>query len=167
MLMRSSGGGARSRYGPRWAQRGRFWPSFWWRAHAGNTGGLLGLLLAVWAKDALMRWLPEGLSLARVNHVSIDGNVSRSRWRSRWGRPSYSPDSWPAGVVGGLERHAEGRRARSSGDLRRNRLRAGWRRARWRLPHAADCAGLLSEPVTAAERLPGFRRNTCSPCDWA
>ncbi len=41
----------------------------------GVTGGTLGLLVAVWAKDALLAMLPESMSVARVNTVTIDGNV--------------------------------------------------------------------------------------------
>ncbi len=41
----------------------------------GGAGGLLGLLLAVWAKDFLLAMLPESMSVAKVNSVTIDHNV--------------------------------------------------------------------------------------------
>ena len=41
----------------------------------GSAGGLLGLLFAVWAKDGLLAMLPESMSVAKVNSVTIDGNV--------------------------------------------------------------------------------------------
>jgi putative ABC transport system permease protein len=41
----------------------------------GSVGGLLGLLLAVWAKDGLLAMLPENMSVAKVNSVTIDHNV--------------------------------------------------------------------------------------------
>jgi len=41
----------------------------------GGTGGLLGLLFAVWAKDLLLAMLPESMSVAKVNSVTIDNNV--------------------------------------------------------------------------------------------
>ena len=91
----------------------------------GMSGGLLGLLLAVWAKDGLMAMLPEGLSLARVNHVGIDGNVLAFTLAVSLG------SSFLFGLIPGLRASRpdlsdtlkEGGRG-SSGDLRRNRLRA-------------------------------------------
>src|SRR5580704_12390816 len=41
----------------------------------GVTGGGLGLLVAVWAKDVLLAMLPDSMSVAKVNAVTIDGNV--------------------------------------------------------------------------------------------
>jgi putative ABC transport system permease protein len=41
----------------------------------GGTGGLLALLLALWAKDFLLAMLPESISLSSVNRVSIDTPV--------------------------------------------------------------------------------------------
>ncbi len=41
----------------------------------GATGGLLGLMVAVWAKDFLLAMLPESMSVAKVNSVTIDNNV--------------------------------------------------------------------------------------------
>jgi putative ABC transport system permease protein len=41
----------------------------------GAAGGGLGLLIAVWAKDVLLAMLPESMSVAKVNSVTIDGNV--------------------------------------------------------------------------------------------
>jgi putative ABC transport system permease protein len=41
----------------------------------GSVGGLLGLLFAVWAKDGLLAMLPEDMSVAKVNSVTIDHNV--------------------------------------------------------------------------------------------
>ena len=41
----------------------------------GVTGGAIGLLFAVWAKDILMAMLPDDMSVAKVNSVSIDGRV--------------------------------------------------------------------------------------------
>jgi putative ABC transport system permease protein len=41
----------------------------------GVLGGALGLLFALWAKDVLLAMLPESMSVAKVNSVSIDGNV--------------------------------------------------------------------------------------------
>jgi putative ABC transport system permease protein len=41
----------------------------------GSTGGLLGLLFAVWAKDGLLAMLPDDMSVAKVNSVTIDYNV--------------------------------------------------------------------------------------------
>ena len=41
----------------------------------GTCGGLLGLLFAVWVKDVLLAMLPESMSLAKVNNISIDGQV--------------------------------------------------------------------------------------------
>ncbi|HEV2690531.1 MAG TPA: ABC transporter permease, partial [Bryobacteraceae bacterium] len=41
----------------------------------GAAGGLIGLLVAVWAKDGLLAMLPESMSVAKVNSVTIDGNV--------------------------------------------------------------------------------------------
>ncbi len=41
----------------------------------GSLGGLLGLLFAVWAKDGLLAMLPDDMSVAKVNSVTIDYNV--------------------------------------------------------------------------------------------
>ena len=41
----------------------------------GSAGGLLGLFFAVWAKDGLLAILPESMSVAKVNAVTIDQNV--------------------------------------------------------------------------------------------
>src|SRR5207245_2375282 len=41
----------------------------------GAIGGALGLLLAIWGKDILLAILPESMSVAKVNTVSIDGHV--------------------------------------------------------------------------------------------
>jgi putative ABC transport system permease protein len=41
----------------------------------GVTGGVLGLMVAVWAKDLLLSILPESMSVAKINSVSIDQNV--------------------------------------------------------------------------------------------
>jgi putative ABC transport system permease protein len=41
----------------------------------GIAGGSLGLLVAVWAKDVLLAMLPDSMSVAKVNAVTIDGNV--------------------------------------------------------------------------------------------
>jgi putative ABC transport system permease protein len=41
----------------------------------GVAGGSLGLLVAVWAKDVLLAMLPDSMSVAKVNSVTIDGNV--------------------------------------------------------------------------------------------
>jgi putative ABC transport system permease protein len=41
----------------------------------GVIGGSAGLLFAVWAKDILLAMLPESMSVAKVNSVTIDGNV--------------------------------------------------------------------------------------------
>ena len=41
----------------------------------GSMGGLLGLLFAVWAKDGLLAMLPDDMSVAKVNSVTIDHNV--------------------------------------------------------------------------------------------
>jgi len=41
----------------------------------GSVGGLLGLLFAVWAKDGLLAMLPDDMSVAKVNSVTIDHNV--------------------------------------------------------------------------------------------
>ena len=41
----------------------------------GSLGGVLGLLVAVWAKDGLLAMLPESMSVAKVNSVTIDQNV--------------------------------------------------------------------------------------------
>jgi len=41
----------------------------------GSVGGLLGLLFAVWAKDGLLAMLPDDMSVAKVNSVTIDYNV--------------------------------------------------------------------------------------------
>jgi len=41
----------------------------------GLSGGLLGLLFAVWATDVLLAMLPESMSLANANGITIDGNV--------------------------------------------------------------------------------------------
>jgi putative ABC transport system permease protein len=41
----------------------------------GSVGGLLGLLFAVWVKDGLLAMLPESMSVAKVNSVTIDNNV--------------------------------------------------------------------------------------------
>src|SRR5229473_2277419 len=41
----------------------------------GITGGALGLLFAVWVKDLLLAMLPENMSVAKVNSVTIDQNV--------------------------------------------------------------------------------------------
>jgi putative ABC transport system permease protein len=41
----------------------------------GITGGSLGLMFAAWAKDILLAMLPESMSVAKVNVVTIDGNV--------------------------------------------------------------------------------------------
>ncbi len=91
----------------------------------GITGGSLGLLLAVWAKDGLLAMLPEGMSLAHVTHVSIDGNVLAFTLAVSLG------SSLLFGLIPGLracrpdlsDTLKEGGRG-SSGDLRRNRLRA-------------------------------------------
>jgi len=40
-----------------------------------SVGGLLGLLFAVWAKDGLLAMLPDDMSVAKVNSVTIDYNV--------------------------------------------------------------------------------------------
>jgi putative ABC transport system permease protein len=41
----------------------------------GITGGALGLLFAVWAKDVLLAMLPESMPVTSVNSVTIDANV--------------------------------------------------------------------------------------------
>lgn len=41
----------------------------------GAAGGSCGLLLAIWMKDVLLAMLPESISIANVNNVSIDANV--------------------------------------------------------------------------------------------
>ena len=41
----------------------------------GGIGGLLGLIAAVWVKDVLLAMLPESMSIAKVNNVTIDGRV--------------------------------------------------------------------------------------------
>jgi putative ABC transport system permease protein len=41
----------------------------------GLTGGCLGLVLAVWAKDLLLGIMPESMSVAKVNVVTVDRNV--------------------------------------------------------------------------------------------
>jgi len=41
----------------------------------GACGGLIGLLFAVWAKDVLLAMLPESMSVAKVNNISIDWQV--------------------------------------------------------------------------------------------
>ena len=41
----------------------------------GAAGGCCGLLLAVWAKDVLLAMLPDSMSVAKVNSVTIDGHV--------------------------------------------------------------------------------------------
>ena len=41
----------------------------------GFAGGLLALLAALWAKDFLLAMLPESISVAKVNSVTIDGRV--------------------------------------------------------------------------------------------
>lgn len=41
----------------------------------GLLGGALGLIVAVWARDGLLAMLPESMSIARVNSVSLDWNV--------------------------------------------------------------------------------------------
>ncbi len=41
----------------------------------GIAGGSMGLMLAVWAKDLLLAMLPDSMSVAKVNSVTIDGNV--------------------------------------------------------------------------------------------
>lgn len=41
----------------------------------GAAGGSIGLLVAVWAKDVLLAMMPENMSVAKVNSVTIDGNV--------------------------------------------------------------------------------------------
>ena len=41
----------------------------------GLTGGLLSLVVAVWARDGLMAMLPESMSVAKLNAVAIDKNV--------------------------------------------------------------------------------------------
>ena len=41
----------------------------------GGVGGGLGLLAAIWAKDILLAMLPESMSVAKVNSVTIDHNV--------------------------------------------------------------------------------------------
>jgi putative ABC transport system permease protein len=41
----------------------------------GSVGGVLGLLVAVWANDGLLAMLPESMSVAKVNSVTIDQNV--------------------------------------------------------------------------------------------
>jgi putative ABC transport system permease protein len=41
----------------------------------GVAGGSLGLLVAVWSKNLLLAMLPDSMSVAKVNAVTIDGNV--------------------------------------------------------------------------------------------
>jgi putative ABC transport system permease protein len=41
----------------------------------GSVSGLLGFLAAIWAKDALLAMLPDSMSVAKVNSVTIDGRV--------------------------------------------------------------------------------------------
>ena len=41
----------------------------------GVIGGAIGLLFAVWAKDILLAMLPDDMSVAKVNSVTIDGRV--------------------------------------------------------------------------------------------
>ena len=41
----------------------------------GAGGGLIGLLFAVWLKDVLLTMLPDSMSLAKVNNISIDWQV--------------------------------------------------------------------------------------------
>jgi putative ABC transport system permease protein len=91
----------------------------------GSVGGLLGLLLAVWAKDGLLAMLPENMSVAKVNSVTIDHNVLAFTLIASLG----------TGLLFGLlpalrasrpdlsDTLKEGGRAVSAG-LRRNRMRA-------------------------------------------
>ncbi len=41
----------------------------------GLVSGLFGFLVAIWAKDALLAMLPDSMSVAKVNSVTIDGRV--------------------------------------------------------------------------------------------
>src|SRR5262249_40507780 len=41
----------------------------------GFLAGLIGLFLAIWAKDALIAMLPDSMAVAKVNTVTIDSRV--------------------------------------------------------------------------------------------
>ena len=91
----------------------------------GLLAGVLGLITAIWLKDALLAMLPDSMSVARVNSVTVDARVLvftfvisigtallfglMPAWRSS--RPDYS-DALKEGGRGVL------------GSLRKNRLRA-------------------------------------------
>jgi len=91
----------------------------------GLLSGALGLLTAVWVKDALLAMLPESMSVAKVNSVTIDARVLAFTFiisigtallfglmpALRSSRPDFS-DSLKEGGRGVL------------GSLRKNRMRA-------------------------------------------
>ena len=94
-------------------------------AMLGVLAGVLGLLVATWAKDALIAMLPDSMSVAKVNSVTIDGRVLAFTFAISAGTAllfglipalrSSRPDFSDSLKEGGRGVH---------GSLRKNRLRA-------------------------------------------
>jgi putative ABC transport system permease protein len=126
----------------------------------GILGGVLGLVVAAWAKDFLLSILPESMSVAKVNTVAIDGNVL----------VFCLGLSLLTGILFGLvpalrasrpnlgETLKEGGRG-SSGSLSRNRLRAALVAGEMALALMLLVgAGLLIKSLLRLENLsPGFQ----------
>jgi putative ABC transport system permease protein len=91
----------------------------------GLMGGVLGLIIAIWAKDALLALLPDSMSVVNVNSISIDRNVLlfTVALSLLTGLLFGLLPALKAGRLGLAETLKESGRG-TSGSLRRNRLRA-------------------------------------------
>lgn len=126
----------------------------------GLVGGTLGLLLAVWAKTGLLAMLPESMSVAKVNSVTIDGNVLAFCLAVSLATgilfglvPALRASSPDLGAA--LKEGGRG----SSGSLSRNRLRAALVAGEMALALMLLIgAGLLIKSFVRLEHLsPGFQ----------
>lgn len=91
----------------------------------GLLGGMLGLIIAIWAKDALLALLPESMSAVNVNNISIDRTVLlfTVTLSLLTGLLFGLVPALRAGRLSLAETLKESGRG-TSGSLRRNRLRA-------------------------------------------
>lgn len=126
----------------------------------GLLGGLLGLLVAIWAKDALLALLPDSMSAVNVNSIGIDRNVLLFTIGLSLvtGLVFGLLPALKAGRLGLAETLKESGRG-ASGSLRRNRLRAALVASEMALALMLLIgAGLLIKSLVRLENTsPGFR----------